>query len=78
VKLEERLAIAEEAAALEAAGADWNTHHVIAVLGMSRATIYNTPWLMRVARRIGKRSLRWSPRQVRAAQAEAPNRRKRT
>ena len=67
----DRAAVAEEAARLEAAGADWKTQHVMAVLGMARSTVYNTPWLMRISRRVGKRGRRWTPREVRNAQAIA-------
>lgn len=38
--LEQRLRIAREATALEAAGADWEMRHVMAVLGMGRTTAY--------------------------------------
>ncbi len=67
----DRAAIAEDAARLESAGADWEASHVGAVLGMARSTIYNTPWLMRISRRVGKRGRRWNPREVRNAQAIA-------
>ncbi len=69
--LADRLKILEEATALEAAGGDWNMRHVAAVLNCSRPTIYNTYWLMRISRRVGKRGRRWTPREVRAAQAIA-------
>jgi predicted DNA-binding transcriptional regulator AlpA len=66
--LDERIAIAEEAARLEAAGADWEVKHVAAVLGCSRSTIYDTYWLTKIARRVGRSRVRWNPREVREAQ----------
>ncbi len=66
--LDERIAIAEEAQRLEAAGADWRAHHVAAVLDCAISTIYVTPWLMRISRRVGKRGRRWTPAEVRRAQ----------
>lgn len=67
----DRAAIAEEAARLEAAGADWKVKHVTAVLGCARSTVYDTPWLMRISRRVGKNGRRWNPKEVRNAQAIA-------
>jgi predicted DNA-binding transcriptional regulator AlpA len=61
---------------LEAARIDWKAQHVPAVLGISRATIYNTPSLLRSCHQIGKRGRRWSPREVRAAQAIASSNRR--
>lgn len=67
----DRIAIAAEATALEAAGADWNAKHLAAVLGCAVSTIYDTPWLRRIKRRTGVRGARWVPREVRNAQAIA-------
>ncbi len=67
--IDERTQLAEEAARLEAAGADWNVKHVAAVLGCSRSTIYDTYWLIKIAHRVGRTQLRWNPRELRAAQA---------
>lgn len=68
--LDERTRLAEEAARLEAAGADWSVKHVAAVLGCARSTIYDTFWLMKISRRVGRTRLRWNPRELRAAQAK--------
>lgn len=77
--LDERTKLAEEATRLEAVGADWNAQHVGAVLGCSRSTIYDTFWLMKISRRIGRTRLRWNPAEVRAAQAaESASRDRRT
>lgn len=64
----DRATIAAEAARLEAAGADWKIKHVMAVLGVARSTAYDTPWLMRISRRVGKNGRRWTPSEVRTAQ----------
>lgn len=77
--LDERTRLAEEAAKLETAGADWSVKHVVAVLGCARSTVYDTYWLMKVSRRVGRGSLRWNPRELRAAQAaESATRDRRT
>jgi predicted DNA-binding transcriptional regulator AlpA len=73
--LEERLQVAAEATRLEAAGADWEAKHVAAVLGCARATVYDTYWLKRISRRVGGRGRRWTPSEVRAAQAIESTRR---
>lgn len=62
----DRLAILNDAAAIEAAGGEWRVEHVSAVLDCARSTVYNTPWLLRIARRVGKRGLRFRPADVRA------------
>lgn len=64
---EQRIALAEEATRLEAAGADWESKHVAAVLGCGRSTIYDTRWLMQCSRRVGVKR-HWIPRELRAAQ----------
>lgn len=69
--LDSRTRLAAEAAALEAAGADWRIDHVAAVLGCARSTAYDTPWLKRIARKVGKRGVRFIPAEVRRAQAIA-------
>lgn len=61
-----RIALAQEAAAIEAAGGEWKVQHVMAVLDCARSTVYDTPWLRRIAKRVGKRSLRFVPAEVRA------------
>jgi len=61
-----RVSLLNEASAIEAAGGEWRSWHVAAVLDCAKSTIYNTPWLLAIARRVGKRGLRWSPAEVRA------------
>jgi hypothetical protein len=69
--IDERTSIAEEAKKLEAAGADWHAKHVAAVLGCAVKTVYDTPWLKRVARKVGRRGVRFTPAEVRRAQSIA-------
>lgn len=75
VNLAQRTSIVEEALRLEAAGADWKAKHVRAVMGCAISTIYDTPWMMRASRRVGRRGRCWNPRELRAAQAIASGRR---
>lgn len=70
----DRVALLEGAMAIEAAGGDWTVSELAAVLGCSRRTVYETPWLMRISRRVGKRGRRWNPKEVRTAQAIASGR----
>lgn len=74
MSIDEQARLAEEATKLEAAGADWRVEHVAAVIGCARSTAYDTPWLMRIARRVGRRGVRWNPKEVRQAQAIASSR----
>ncbi|HWH50199.1 MAG TPA: hypothetical protein VN651_01550 [Gemmatimonadaceae bacterium] len=69
--VEERVRIATEATALEAAGADWSLRHVVAVFGCATSTIYSTPWMMSASRIVGKSGRRWNPKELRNAQAIA-------
>jgi hypothetical protein len=62
----DRVALLKEAAEIEAAGGEWKMRHVAAVVDCARSTVYNTPWLLAIARRVGKRGLRWLPAEVRA------------
>lgn len=58
-------AIRAEARKLERDGGEWKLRHVMAVLGCAKSTVYNTPWLLRIAKPVGKRGLRWDPAEVR-------------
>ena len=62
----DRIALAQQASTIEAAGGDWTIYHVMAILDCARSTVYETPWLRRCAKRVGKRGLRFDPKKVRA------------
>lgn len=76
----DRLTVLTEATAIERAGGDWEAKHLVAVLGCAERTVYNTPWLRRIRRRIGTRGWRWNPAEVRTQQSlvsrNAPNARR--
>lgn len=55
----------DEALALEARGLEWRVWHVAAFLDIGRSTVYQTPWLMAIAKQSGRRGLRWVPAEVR-------------
>jgi hypothetical protein len=61
----DRVELLAEALEIEKAGGQWKVPHVMAVLDCARSTIYNTPWLLRTCKRIGKRGRRWVPADVR-------------
>lgn len=66
------LADLEEAIALEQKGGRWEARHVAAALGISRATVYRTPWLLAIRRKSGAQrgaAVRWEPREVRVREA---------
>jgi hypothetical protein len=67
----ERLQLLEDAHRREHAGGSWRVQHVMAVLDMSRATVYRTPWLRRIKKRRGARGVSWIPKDVRAASERA-------
>jgi hypothetical protein len=70
-----RLELLAEATAIEAAGGQWNALHVGAVLGMARKTVYDTPWLRKIALPRGNGRHSWDPATVRKQQqAEAARR----
>lgn len=60
-----------DAIAREAIGGRWRVQHLMAVLDLSRASVYRTPWLMRLKKRRGARGVQWIPAEVRAAQERA-------
>lgn len=68
-KMEKRLAVLQEAHALEVAGGDWSAVHVGAVAGCAVSTVYDTAWMMRVSRPVGSRGRRWIPSEFRREQA---------
>jgi hypothetical protein len=70
----DRIKLIEQATAIEAAGGDWNVRHVMAVLDCARSTVYETPFLVKIRRRVGRRSVRWNPKEVRAYQVIASGR----
>lgn len=72
----DRLTVLEEAAKLEQLGGDWEAKHLVAVLGCAERSVYNTPWLRRIRRRVGTRGWRWTPREVRTQQALVSGNRK--
>jgi hypothetical protein len=43
----DRIALLEEARALEQAGGTWRVRHVMAVLDCSRASVYRCTWIMK-------------------------------
>ncbi len=61
----DRAALLKEAMELEQGGGEWKFLHVMAVLNCARSTVYDTAWLMAIAKRVGKRGLRWNPAEVR-------------
>jgi hypothetical protein len=64
----DRLAILEEALALEAKGGDWAVRHILAVLDCHRSTLYRNRWLMsRAIRQPG--GIAFHPSDVRLMQA---------
>lgn len=63
-----RLEILKDATAIEAAGGQWNALHVGAVLGMARKSVYDTPWLRRIALPLGNGRFSWDPATVRKQQ----------
>lgn len=63
-----RLELLKDAAALEAAGGQWSALHVAAVLGMARKTVYDTPWLRKIALPLGNGRHSWDPATVRKQQ----------
>ena len=66
----DRVALVEEATALEKAGGDWKLRHVLAVLGCHKATLYRPAyrWLMaRAIRQPG--GLTFRPADIRLYQA---------
>lgn len=63
------LEVLREALAIESAGGDWKMKHVQAVLNCARSTVYQTPYLTKLRKRVGKRGVRWTPREVRSYQA---------
>lgn len=64
----DRVALVEEATALERAGGDWKVRHVLAVLGCHKASLYRNRWLMaRAIRQPG--GLAFRPADVRLYQA---------
>jgi hypothetical protein len=69
---DERLAVLDEALALETKGLEWRLWHVAAFLDVARSTVYATPWLMAIAKRAGTRGLRWEPAEVRNRGPIAP------
>lgn len=60
--------VLREAGQIEADGGRWKIQHVAAVLNCAVSTVYNTPWLLRICKRVGKRGRRWVPAEVRAGQ----------
>ena len=63
-----RVALVEEAVALERAGGEWKVRHVLAILGCHKATLYRDRWLMaRAIRQPG--GLAFRPADVRLYQA---------
>lgn len=73
--IDERIAIAEEAGRLEAAGLDWEAKHVAALLGCSRSAVYDTGWLRACSHLIGHGKRRWTPAEFRAARSSEQSRR---
>jgi hypothetical protein len=68
----QRMETLREASAIELSGGEWKLRHVVAVLERARSTVYNTPWLLQIAKRVGKRGLRRVPAEVRNHAASAP------
>ena len=62
----DKAAVLEEAERLERMGAQWKVQHVAAVLNCAVSTVYNTPWVLKLCHRVGKRGRRWIPAQIRA------------
>jgi hypothetical protein len=70
-----RLELLAEATAIEQAGGQWNALHVAAVLGMARKTVYDTPWLRKIALPLGNGRHSWDPATVRKQQQVEASRR---
>lgn len=70
-QLQYRIRVLEEAQAIERAGGEWDARHVAAVLGCSRSTVYDTPWLLQISVRAGGRGRRWRPKDIRERQTHA-------
>lgn len=64
----DRVEILKDAAAIEAAGGQWNAHHVAALLGIARKTVYDIAWLRRIAKPSGNGRHSWIPAEVRRQQ----------
>lgn len=62
----DRAELVAAATALERAGGSWRLSHVMAITDLSKATVYRTPWLMRIRKRRGSRGVSWKPADVRA------------
>jgi hypothetical protein len=65
---DDRVQILSEATAIENAGGQWEAHHVGALLGIARKTVYDTAWLRRIAKPGANGNLRWVPAEVRRQQ----------
>lgn len=63
-----RLALLREATDIENAGGQWESQHVAAVIGMARKSVYDTPWLRKIAKPAGNGRMRWIPAEVRQQQ----------
>lgn len=68
---EDRAALLVEAESLDRVGGQWGVAHVrVALGGVSRSTLYATPWIMALAKTVpGLRGPRWWPAEVRRALA---------
>lgn len=67
----ERLEVLEDAIARERVGGSWRVQHVMAVVDVSKASVYRTPWLMRIRKRRGTRGVSWVPKDVREGMERA-------
>lgn len=74
----DRVAVLKQAAEIEAAGGQWESQHVAALLGLARKTIYDTAWLNRIKKPAGNGTWRWIPAEVRRQQEIEAGRRQKT